>query len=111
MQNLTTQTANAVGKFVLCLAEFPHEPNAKLRPALIFVNRGNEVIAAPLTTHSPRNQFDVLLRAWGEAGLLQESVVRVEQVGPLPRCCIRRIIGHLVESDVRRASSVRTRLT
>jgi len=105
MQNSTTQTANAVGKFVLCLAEFPNEPDAKLRPALIFADRGNEVIAAPLTTHAPRNGFDVSLRSWWEAGLLEESVVRVEKVGPLPRCCIHRVIGQVVGADVGRVTS------
>jgi len=39
-----------------------------------------DVIIAPVTSQKPRNQFDIVLDYWREAGLLKPSVVRTSKI-------------------------------
>ncbi|MBM7662815.1 hypothetical protein JOC85_003626 [Bacillus mesophilus] len=39
-----------------------------------------DVSIAPITSKSPRSDFDVVLEYWGEAGLFKPSVVRTSKI-------------------------------
>ncbi|UOQ92736.1 type II toxin-antitoxin system PemK/MazF family toxin [Halobacillus shinanisalinarum] len=52
----------------------------KQRPVIIVGNALDvDVIIAPVTSQKPRNQFDVVLEYWNEAGLLKPSVARTSK--------------------------------
>ncbi len=57
----------------------------KQRPVVIVGNElalDIDVIIVPVTSQKPRNQFDIVLEYWEEAGLLKPSVVRTPKLLP-----------------------------
>src|SRR5699024_1918124 len=79
--------------------------HGKLNSALLlFV--GNElaldidVIIAPVTSQKPRNQFDIVLEYWEEAGLLKPSVVRTSKITSIHGTELKRFLGELHNHDL-----------
>ncbi|WP_255259891.1 type II toxin-antitoxin system PemK/MazF family toxin [Lentibacillus sp. CBA3610] len=54
-----------------------------------------DVIIAPITSQQPRNQFDVVLEYWNEAGLLKPSVARTSKIISVHGSELKRHIGVL----------------
>lgn len=101
--------AQAAAPGDICLMEVPFTDGAdiKIRPALVLATQGPDLVVAPLTTHRPRNAFDVELAFWLASGLPQPSTVRCGKVSPLSRKLVFAILGQTVNQDwqrVRRAA-------
>ncbi|PSR23487.1 MAG: hypothetical protein C7B45_02810 [Sulfobacillus acidophilus] len=62
-------------------------------------------IACMITSHAPRDLWNVELLAWKEAGLLFPSVVRCPKVFGLDHILILRCLGPLPTSDWTRVQS------
>lgn len=58
-----------------------------------------DVIIAPVTSQKPRNQFDVVLEYWNEAGLLKPSVARTSKNISVHGSELKRLIGVLHKHD------------
>lgn len=77
----------------------------KQRPVIIVGNElavDVDVIIAPVTTRQPRNQFDVSLEYWKEAGLLKPSVARTSKIISVHGSELTRHIGALHNHDLER---------
>ncbi|WP_373894317.1 type II toxin-antitoxin system PemK/MazF family toxin [Virgibacillus sp. CBA3643] len=61
-----------------------------------------DVIIAPVTSQQPRNQFDVVLEYWEEAGLLKPSVARTSKIVSVHGNELKRHIGELHNDDLER---------
>src|SRR5699024_5690147 len=76
---------------------------AKQRPVIIVGNElalDVDVIIAPVTSQQPRNQFDVVLGYWKEAGLLKPSVARTSKITSIHGSELKRYIGELHNYDL-----------
>lgn len=68
------------GEVILLSFPFADAAGSKRRPALVFLNTGDEdIIVARITSQIPQTDFDVELVEWQQAGLLLPSVVRVHK--------------------------------
>jgi len=77
----------------------------KQRPVIIVGNElalDVDVIIAPVTSQQPRNQFDVVLEYWNEAGLLKPSVARTSKIISVHGSELKRHIGVLHKHDLER---------
>ncbi len=88
------------GEVVLVEFPFTSGEGNKRRPALILLDTGdNDVVVARITSQEGRDEFDVEVKNWKEAGLLRESIVRVHKIATLEKTLIARKMGKLAESD------------
>lgn len=77
----------------------------KQRPVIIVGNElalDVDVIIAPVTSQSARNQFDVVLEYWEEAGLLKPSVARTSKITSVHGSELKRHLGILHIHDLER---------
>jgi mRNA interferase MazF len=80
------------------------ELNNKRRPAVI-VNQETMVVEldrviATVTTQPPRNEYDVYIKHWEEAGLDKPSVVRCSKINTLHYKDLVFKIGSLAKEDL-----------
>lgn len=77
----------------------------KKRPVLI-INDGLgvdlDVLTTRITSTKPRNEYDVALKYWEEAGLKQPSTVRVNKNKPIFKDLLKVKIGSLHPEDLER---------
>lgn len=74
------------GEVWLADVVFKGTRQTKQRPVVIVGNElalDIDVIIAPVTSQKPRNQFDIVLEYWEEAGLLKPSVVRTSKISSI----------------------------
>ena len=66
----------------------------------------DDIVAAPVTTHHPRDLFDVELVYWEAAGLIRRSIVRPHKLSAIDK----RLVGRLPEADWKRVQDSLKRL-
>lgn len=84
---------------------FKGKRQTKQRPVIIVGNElalDIDVIIAPVTSQQPRNQFDVVLEYWKEAGLLKPSVARTSKITSVHGSELKRHLGVLHSYDLER---------
>jgi mRNA interferase MazF len=64
-----------VGDIVSVEFPFSDLQGQKRRPGLVLLADTSDVLLARLTTHPPRDIYDIALRDWAEAGLPKASTV------------------------------------
>lgn len=75
----------------------------KQRPVVVVGNElvvDIDVLISPITSHTARGMFDVVVEHWREAGLLKPSVVRTAKLSAIPRSEIIRELGKLHDADL-----------
>ena len=88
------------GDIVLIRMHFHQAAGAKVRPAVIQLDTGDEdFVAAPVTSAPGRSQFDLAIQDWTEAGLNVASTIRIHKLTVLPKQEILRSVGVLTERD------------
>lgn len=71
------------------------------RPALVLADTGDEdIVVARITTHQPRDSFDVSVNDYSHAGLNRPSTVRPHKLATLERSLISRRLGSLSPVDL-----------
>ena len=71
-----------------------------MRPAVALLDTGDDdFVAAPVTSHLGRSDFDLALRHWRDAGLNVASTIRVHKLTVLAKDEIVRRLGELVATD------------
>ena len=76
------------------------------RPALILADTGDDdVVVARITTHRPRDSFDVSVNDLSQASLNRPSVVRPHKVATIKRVRVNRKIGALSTADLGRVKN------
>ena len=106
----TPTTIYRAGDVVLTPFPYADQRGEKKRPVVLLSTDQVSLdtglyIACMITSHTPRDFWDVELLAWKEAGLLFPSVVRCPKVFGLDHSLILRRLGHLPPSDWVRVQS------
>ena len=70
----------------------------------------DDIVAAPVTTHHPRDLFDVELVYWEAAGLIRRSIVRPHKLSAIDKRLVGRRLGRLPEADWKRVQDSLKRL-
>ena len=91
-------------------ARFPFEENPKIykeRPVIVMGIRNGSALALAtmVTTHAPRDYFDVVLHDNIAAGLHKPSVARVSRTLVIPEDDFLHYIGMLSNRDFKSVSS------
>ena len=95
------------GEIVLIRMHFHQAEGAKVRPAAVLLDTGDDAfVAAPVTSAPPRSDFDLEIRDWKQAGLNVASTVRVHTLTVLPKADLIRGIGRLTEPDRQSLSAI-----
>jgi len=81
----------------------------KRRPVLILWLDAMDVIAAVVTTASPRSKADVPLTDWQASGLRAASTVRLSRLDCLERSLLIARIGTISATDAQTVMQVWTR--
>lgn len=85
--------------------EFVDQPGSKLRPVVIVSQDRAidlDVVVSPVTSMSPRSEFDVVIECWREAGLAKPSVARTTKTVPVMQTRLRKKLGELERTDLER---------
>ena len=90
-----------LGDIVLIEMQFHETQGAKVRPALVVLDSGDDdFVAVPITSRSPSATFDLALSNWQLAGLNVPSTVRLHKATVLSKSSIRRSVGRAVGPDL-----------
>jgi mRNA interferase MazF len=88
------------GEVVLIRIDYHQTPGGKIRPAAVLLDSGDDdFVAAPITSHPRRSDFDVAIGHWREAGLNVASTIRIHKLTVLAKDDIVRRLGDLVNVD------------
>src|SRR5438105_3380063 len=88
------------GDLVLVMFPFTGAGAGKQRPALVLLDTGDDdLLVARVTTQRHNSKFDSAIQHWREAGLLAPSTARLHKLATVEKLLVRRILGHVHESD------------
>lgn len=86
------------------------EDSGKNRPCIIIGNNpivgDGDVLIAKLTTHPPRNKFDVVIEQWREAGLLDISCVRCSKLIHIKADLLLHRVAKITPYDLIRTKTI-----
>ena len=90
-----------INQWDLWFAEFPYEDGmgSKDRPVIVLNVEPLQVLSIKVTSKGIRDEFDVPIIKWREAGLKSESVARVSKAVYLLQGDFRRKIGSIHNDD------------
>ena len=84
------------GEVVLIRIDFHQTQGAKVRPAVVLLDSGDDdFVAAPITSSRRVSGFDVPIHQWREAGLNIASTIRVHKLTVLAKDEVVRRLGEL----------------
>jgi mRNA interferase MazF len=92
-------TKYKVGDIVSVEFPFSDFQGQKRRPGLVLISSDMDLLVARVTTHPPRDSFDVLLNHWAEIGLPRASTVRLAKLATIDVRLVHHAIGHLLPAD------------
>ena len=88
------------GEVVLIDVQFHQATGAKVRPALVLLDTGDEdFLAAPVTSRARGTEYDVVLQDWQASGLNVASCVRVHKLTVLAKAEVIRRLGTISAAD------------
>ena len=88
------------GEVVLLAFPFVGTGEAKLRPALVLLDTGDDdIVVARVTSQVARTSYDIEVSDWQQAGLMLPSVVRVHTLATLEKSLVERRLGVLTTND------------
>lgn len=71
-----------------------------MRPALVLLDAGDDdIVVARITSQELRDEFDIEILEWKEAGLALASIVRVHKLATLDKGLVRHRLGALSFGD------------
>jgi mRNA interferase MazF len=89
-----------LGDVVLLRMEYHQEAGAKVRPAVVLLDSGDDdLVAAPRTSQVRQSSFDLPIHDWKAAGLNVPSFVRVHNLTVLAKAEVVRRLGTLATTD------------
>ena len=71
----------------------------KRRPGVVLAIDSTDLLLARITTHEPRDQFDVSLEGWAEIGLPKPSTARLVKLVSIDARLVHHSIGVLSQTD------------
>ncbi len=89
------------GEIVLVEIPYHQVQGAKVRPAVVILDTGDEdFLAAPVTSQARAGNYEIAIGAWQAAGLNVPSSVRVHKMAVLPKRAVKRELGQLTPEDL-----------
>ena len=91
------------GDVFLVKVEYKQAGTTKIRPVVIVSNDKAidiDMIIAPVTGQAARNEFDVPIIKWKEAGLEKPSVARASKIMMIHNSVLFKRIGELQSEDL-----------
>ena len=109
MVNLSKPHKNSITKVSKGEVWLAHDINSnKVRPFLIMSDELSgidiDVTVTPTTTHNKRNEYDIEIIYWKDAGLSMASVARCSKITVFSYLYLVRKLGILAESDMKRVN-------
>lgn len=92
-------TGFRAGEVVSVEFPFTDMQGRKRRPGVVLAVDVNDVLLARVTTHEPRDTFDVPLTGWAAVGLPRPSTVRLLKIVSIDAKLVHHSIGVLSEAD------------
>ena len=92
-------TASKVGEVVSVEFPFTDMQGRKRRPGIVLAGDSSDFLLARITTHEPRDPFDVRLEDWAAVGLPKPSTVRLLKLVSLDVRLVHHTIGTLSPGD------------
>ena len=88
------------GEVVLIRMRFHQTTGAKVRPAVVLLDTGDEdFVAAPITSQSRNSAYDLAIDDWQSTGLNVASFVRVHKLTVLAKADILRSLTLVSDRD------------
>ena len=93
--------------------EFPYSDIQKLkrRPGVVLLHDSTDLLVARLTTHPPRDAFDLSLNHWIESGLPRASTVRLTKLATIDHRLVHHRIGRLQDEDAATLAAIWQRMS
>ena len=93
--------------------EFPYSDIQKLkrRPGVVLLHDSTDLLVARLTTHPPRDAFDLSLNHWIESGLPRASTVRLTKLATIDHRLVHHRIGRLQDEDAATLATIWQRMS
>ncbi|MFM8804932.1 MAG: type II toxin-antitoxin system PemK/MazF family toxin [Planctomycetia bacterium] len=88
-----------VGEVVSVEFPFTDMQGRKRRPGIVLAGDSSDLLLARITTHEPRDAFDVPLEDWAMVGLPKPSTVRLLKLVSLDARLVHHSIGTLSPVD------------
>ena len=92
-------TAFRVGEVVSVEFPFTDMQGRKRRPGVVLAIDSTDLLLARITTHEPRDHFDVSLEGWAAIGLPKPSTVRLVKLLSIDARLVHHSIGVLSQTD------------
>ena len=88
------------GEVVLVRMQFHQAPGAKVRPAVVLLDTGDDnFVAVPITSQARHSDYDLAIENWRDAGLNVTSPIRVHKPTVLAKANIVQSLDSLAEQD------------
>ncbi|MES1048481.1 type II toxin-antitoxin system PemK/MazF family toxin [Bacillus thuringiensis] len=104
ISSTNTEFKKEIGEIWLMKVAFIDDPSQfKVRPVVIVSEHEVfelEIQAAPITTQNSRDNYDVVIEDWEEAGLRAPSIARTFKAFPTVKGLLRRPLGKLTDEDL-----------
>ena len=82
------------GEANLIRMQFHQATGAKVRPAVVLIDTGDDdFVAAPITSHARHSDYDLAMEDWRGAGLNVASYTRVRKLTVLAKADINRSLA------------------
>ncbi len=81
---------------------FIHRPGSKVRPVLVLARQGEKLVVVPITSHAPRDEFDVPLLPTSLWPVHEQSTARCSEMITIPVSVVCEVVGHALPSDLAR---------
>lgn len=93
------------GEVVLIRMQFHQAADAKVRPAVVLLDTGDDdFVAAPITSQNKHSEYDLAIHEWQSAGLNAASYIRVHKLTVLAKS---EIVRRLRSADCTRSRAAR----
>lgn len=92
-------TAFRVGEVVSVEFPFTDMQGRKRRPGVVLAIDSNDLLLARITTHDPRDPFDVPLQEWAAIGLPKPSTIRLVKLVSIDARLVHHSVGVLSLTD------------
>jgi mRNA-degrading endonuclease toxin of MazEF toxin-antitoxin module len=88
----------------VCRAPIPFTDGSaqKVRPAIVLASQGTNLVVVPLTTHAPRDEFDVPLLPSAASGLHKQGTARCSQLLSISKSVVIEVLGRALPADRQR---------
>jgi mRNA interferase MazF len=92
-------TAFRVGEIVSVEFPFTDMQGRKWRPGIVLASDAHDLLLARVTTHPPRDAFDVSLHNWAASGLPKPSTARLIKLIAIDVRLVHHSVGILSQAD------------